>query len=141
MLRTFTCIMCPRGCDLEAVVEPEGESQEDKGREWGLTEACGAGFRISRITGNACPKGEQYVRQEIENPMRNIATSILVDGGELPLASVRLTGPVPKGSIFDVMKEIRQVRRPAPVTEGQVVIPDVLGLGVDVIVTKTVEYV
>ncbi len=146
MLRTFTCIMCPRGCGLEAVVEPEGGSREDKGREdkgreCGLPEACAAGFRISRITGNACPKGEQYVRQEIENPMRNIATSILVDGGELPLASVRLTGPVPKGSIFDVMKEIRQVRRPAPVTEGQVVIPDVLGLGVDVIVTKTVESV
>ena len=136
MLRTFTCIMCPRGCDLEAVVEP-AKGQDNRGREG--SQECG--LQILQITGNACPKGEQYVRQEIENPMRNIATSILVEGGELPLASVRLTGPVPKGRIFDVMKEIRQVRRPAPVTEGQVVIPDVLGLGVDVIVTKTVESV
>lgn len=125
MLRTFTCIMCPRGCSLEALVEPADSSQES--------------FIIRRITGNACPKGEEYVRQEIENPMRNIATSILVDGGDLPLASVRLTAPVPKGRIFDVMKEIRQVRRPAPVHEGEVVIADVLGLGVNVIVTKTVE--
>ena len=65
--------------------------------------------------------------------------AILVDGGDLPLASVRLTAPVPKGRIFDVMEKIRQVRRKAPVNEGDVVIADVLGLGVDVIVTRTVE--
>lgn len=176
MLRTFTCIMCPRGCDLEAELEPitcqaetpesrsqselvvqaenpesrsqsepvgqaetpESRSQAHGGQQGGSLER--GEFSIRQITGNACPKGEQYVRQEIENPMRNIATSILVDGGDLPLASVRLSGPVPKGRIFDVMKEIRQVRKAAPVTQGQVVIPDVLGLGVDVIVTKTVDH-
>lgn len=122
MLKTLTCIMCPRGCSLEAVLE-----QEDKKDV------------ILKITGNACPKGEQYVRQEIERPMRNIATSILVEGGELPLASVRLTSPIPKGRIFDVMEEIRKIRCTAPVEEGNVVIDNVLGLGADVIVTKTVE--
>lgn len=77
--------------------------------------------------------------QEIENPMRNIATSVLIDGGELPLASVRLSGMIPKDRIFDVMDEIRKVEMPAPVHEGDVAIADVLGLGVDVIVTKDVE--
>ena len=37
------------------------------------------------------------------------------------------------------MAEIRKVEVPAPVHEGDVVIADVLGLGVDVIVTKDVE--
>ena len=71
--------------------------------------------------------------------MRNIATSILVEGGELPLASVRLSAPIPKAKIFDVMNEIRKVKRTAPVHEGEVVIENVLGLGSNVIVTRTVE--
>ena len=71
--------------------------------------------------------------------MRNIATSILVEGGEMPLASVRLSAPIPKAKIFDVMNEIRKVKRTAPVHEGEVVIENVLGLGRNVIVTRTVE--
>ena len=82
MLREFTCIMCPQGCDIS--VELEGKT-------------------IKGISGNKCPKGEAYVTQEIENPMRNIATSVLVDGGGLPLASVRLSGVIPKDRIFDVI--------------------------------------
>lgn len=118
MLREFTCIMCPQGCDI--TVELEDGS-------------------VAGVSGNRCPKGEAYVRQEIENPMRSIATSVLVDGGELPLASVRLSGVIPKGRIFDVMAEIRGVELAAPVHEGDVAIHDVLGLGVDVIVTKDVD--
>ena len=71
--------------------------------------------------------------------MRNIATSILVEGGEMPLASVRLSAPIPKAKIFDVMNEIRKVKRTAPVHEGDVMIENVLGLGSNVIVTRTVE--
>ena len=71
--------------------------------------------------------------------MRNIATSILVEGGEMPLASVRLSAPIPKAKIFDVMNEIRKVKRTAPIHEGEVVIENVLGLGSNVIVTRTVK--
>ena len=119
MLRTFTCIMCPQGCDITAEL---GENQE-----------------ILNVSGNKCPKGKAYVTQEIVAPMRNIATSVLVTDGELPLASVRLTKAIPKDRIFDVTAEIRKVCLPAPVVEGQVVISDVLGLGSDVIITRSVD--
>ena len=112
MVREFTCIMCPQGCEITVELEAP-EPAEGSGKE--------------------------YVTQEIVSPMRNIATSILVEGGELPLASVRLTAPIPKGRIFDVMAEIRKICMEAPVTEGQCVLENVLGLGSDVIVTKTVE--
>ena len=108
MLREFTCIMCPQGCDIKVELED------------------GA---IKSVTGNTCPKGEAYVTQEIQNPMRNIASSVLVTGGELPLASVRLSGVIPKDRIFDVMGKIREVVLAAPVHEGDVAIADVLGLG------------
>ena len=49
MLRTFTCIMCPQGCEITA-----------EGNEAPYT-----------ITGNKCKRGHEYVEQELVNPMRN----------------------------------------------------------------------
>ena len=117
MKRTFTCIVCPNGCEIDAEYD---------------------GTNVLSVTGNLCPKGKTYVTQELVDPRRTIASSVRVTGGELPLASVRLTQPIPKARIFDVMREIDKVTLSAPVAIGDVVIPDVLGLGSDVIVTKDV---
>ena len=118
MVREFTCIICPNGCEITA----ELEKTEDG--------AC----RIRSIEGAACPRGKAYVEQELTDPKRNIATSISVEGGELPL-----TAPIPKARIFDAMEEIRRCRVTAPVKAGTVVIEGLLGYDSDVIVTKTVE--
>lgn len=91
------------------------------------------------VTGNTCPKGKEYAVQELTDPQRNIATSVLIKGGELPLASVRLDHAIPKDRIFDVMAEIRKWSLEAPVRVGQVVIENVLGLDANVIATKHVE--
>jgi len=97
-----------------------------------------AGAEQIAVSGNTCPKGREYAVQEMTDPRRNIASSVLVRGGELPLVSVRLSRAVPKDRIFDVMAEIRRQVLDAPVAMGQVVIRDVLGLGSDVIATKPV---
>lgn len=117
MSRAFTCILCPNGCDMEAEI---------------------ADGVLVGLTGSLCPKGREYVEQELNNPLRNIATSVLVEGGELPLCSVRLTKPIPKARIFDVIAEINKLKLVAPLELGQVVIPAVLGLDSDVITTKPV---
>ena len=90
------------------------------------------------VTGNKCPKGAEYAEQEIKNPMRTIASSVALEGGAMPLVSVRLTGPIPKAKIMDVMAVIRESTVKAPVKIGDVVIADVLGLGVDVVATRNV---
>lgn len=118
MIREFTCIICPNGCELRAEVE---------------------GGEVRTVSGAACARGEEYARQEITAPMRNIATSVLVEGGCLPLASVRLTKPIPKGRIFEAMEQIKGITLKAPVQAGTVVLRGILGLDSDVIVTKTVE--
>lgn len=118
MKREFTCIICPNGCEITAEVEN--------------------GTVIS-VEGALCPKGKDYVNQELTNPQRNIATSVLVRGGALPLASVRLTNPIPKSEIFHAMEEIKKITLDAPVKAGMVVIPGVLGYDSDVIITKNVE--
>jgi len=122
----FTCTLCPNGCEIEAEIGTEVGDKPGDGV-------------IASVRGNLCDKGRGYVEQEVSHPKRNIASSVLVDGGELPLVSVRLTAPIPKERIFDAMAEIRKQRLLAPIARGQVVIHDVLGLGSDVIATKSVE--
>lgn len=118
MLKNYTCIMCPSGCDITVEFEK---------------------VKILSVEGATCKRGNEYVKQEITNPHRNISSSILIEGGVLPLASVRLTSPIPKNKIFDVMEVIKKIRLIAPVCQGQVVIENVLGQGSNVIVTKNVE--
>ena len=118
MKRTFTCIVCPNGCEVEAEYE---------------------GGQVLSVTGNLCPKGKTYVTQELIAPRRTIATSVRVLGGSLPLVSVRLTNAIPKARIFDVMREINRQTLTAPVRIGDVVIKNVLGLDSDVIVTKNID--
>lgn len=120
MTRTFTCIICPNGCEITAEYE---------------------GAEVTSVAGATCPKGADYVRQELTDPRRNIATSVPVDGGELPLVSVRLDRPIPKKDIFPVMEAINRVRLRAPTAIGQVALADVCGLGANVIVTKNVARV
>jgi len=117
MTKTFTCIVCPNGCEIR--VESEGGG-------------------ISSIQGNLCPKGIAYVKQETLSPKRTFSTSVRVLGGELPLVSVRVVRPIPKERIFDAMAEVRKIVLAAPVKAGQVIIADILGLGADVIATKDV---
>ena len=118
MKRTFTCVVCPNGCEIEAEYE---------------------GNKVLSVTGNLCPKGITYVTQELVDPRRTIATSVRVLGGTMPLASVRLTAAIPKDRIFDVMDEINRQTLTAPVRIGDVVISNILDLGSDVIVTKNIE--
>lgn len=117
MLRRYTCIVCPNGCDISVDIED--------------------GKMIS-IEGEGCKRGYEYVKQELTNPQRNIASSILLENGLLPLVSVRLSKPIPKEKIFEVMSVIKKAHLKAPVVIGQVAISDVLGLNSDVIVTKNV---
>ena len=118
MKRTFTCIVCPNGCEIETEYE---------------------GSNVLSVSGNLCPKGKAYVTQELIDPRRTISTSIRILGGALPLASVRLTNAIPKDRIFDVMNEINRQVLPAPVHIGDVVIHNVLGLDSDVIITKNIS--
>ena len=118
MKRTYTCIVCPNGCEIEA--EYEGKS-------------------VLSVSGNLCPKGRDYVTQELVDPRRTIATSVRVTEGAMPLASVRLTAAIPKARIFDAMTAINAVTLAAPVAIGDVVIRDLLGLGCDVIATRNVD--
>ncbi len=113
----LTCIQCPVGCAL-TVTSYDGKVT---------------------VTGNRCPRGAAYGEKEVTHPTRTVTSTVSVAGGEIPRVSVKTRSDIPKERIFDVMKEICAAEAQAPVHEGDVIIRDAAGTGVDVIATKTVE--
>ena len=115
MKRDLTCVACPLGCAITVEYDDTG---------------------VQSVTGNTCKRGDAYARTEIVNPTRSIATSVKVIGGVHPVVPVKTSQPIPKKMIFECMKAVNAVCVQAPVTLGQVIIPNVLGTGADIVATN-----
>ena len=90
------------------------------------------------VTGNTCPRGEQYGKKEMINPTRTVTSSIRVLGGTLPMVSVKTKEEIPKDKIACVMRAIHETKVVAPIEIGQVLIKDCEQTGVDIVATKNV---
>lgn len=117
MIRRLTCIECPQGCQLEAEVE--------------------GGYCV-RLTGNKCPKGLDYGKQEIENPLRTLATTVLAQNLEIKMVPVRTSLPIPRAKLAEAMEAVKRLRLNCPVDINQVIVANFLGLGVDLVATRSV---
>ncbi len=91
-----------------------------------------------KVTGNGCPRGAAYGEKELVNPTRVITSTVRVEAKTARRVPVKTASDIPKGKIYDIMKELDKVTMKAPVAIGDVVIPNVLGLGVDVVACKKV---
>lgn len=116
--KELTCIGCPLGCALIVEMQ-DGE--------------------IKSITGNTCKRGEDYARKELTNPTRIVTSIVHVDGGKIPMVSVKTKSDIPKNKIFECAKALQNVHIQAPVKIGDVIIEDVASTGVAIIATKNVE--
>ncbi len=116
--RELICIGCPLGCMITVEME-NGE--------------------VKSVTGNTCKRGDVYARKEVTNPTRIVTSIVNVDGGTIPMVSVKTKSDIPKGKIFDCTKALKGIVVHAPVHIGDVILADVAGTGVDVIATKNVE--
>ena len=114
MEKQLICIICPRGCTLNATVGDD-----------------------IKVSGNACPKGEKYAIDELTCPMRTVTSTVRIANRKYSMVSVKTAEPVKKEHIFDVMKLIRSTKVNAPVHIGDTILSDVYGT--DIIATKTVE--
>jgi CxxC motif-containing protein len=115
--REIICIGCPLGCNVQVELDEGG---------------------IRTITGFTCKRGETYAEKEITHPMRIVTSTIKVNHGEKPLVSVKTRYEIPKGKIFQCMKEINEIEVDAPVAAGDILIENVAETGVAVIATKDV---
>ncbi len=115
--KELTCIVCPMGCSLKVVMEGEN---------------------VVSVSGNTCPRGEKYARTEMTAPTRVLTSTVRVKGGQIPLCPVRTSAAIPKGSLFDAMKEVNGVLLHAPVHIGDTVLSDIAGTGVALIATREI---
>ena len=114
----FLCINCPLGCILE------------------LTEE---GGDILEIAGAECKVGEKYAEEEFRNPRRMVSTTVRTSGGVLPLVPVVSESPIPKSLVKEAVKVLAEVEVDAPIEDGQVIYPDILDTGVDIISSRKLD--
>ena len=97
MKREMICIVCPRGCQLCA--EQNGENVT--------------------VTGNSCPRGEKYARDEMIAPTRTVTGVVRVKGRPYTVLSVKTLDPIPKDAVFSLMEKLRAYEASAPVAIGE----------------------
>lgn len=111
----MTCINCPMGCALTVNID---------------------GDNIN-VTGNTCPRGAIYAKDEVTHPTRIVTSTIKVTNGMR--VSCKSEHVIPKEKIFEIMEVIRNTEVKAPVKIGDILIENVCDTGVNVIATKNIK--
>ena len=119
MERTLICIGCPLGCQLTATLED------------GV---------VTAVTGNTCPRGDEYARKECTAPERTVTGTVRVECGTTPVVSVRTSRPIPKEKVLELAQLMAKLRVKAPIRYGDVIAADVLGTGSDLLATSAVAF-
>lgn len=112
-MKEVICTCCPKGCHLQV--------DENNGYQ---------------VTGNACPNGVAYGKEELTHPTRILTSTVRAAGGVHPRCPVKTSQPVPKERMFEVMAALDGVVLQTPVRVGQVVVHDVCGTGADIVATR-----
>ena len=115
-MKKLICIVCPNSCELSIEETSVGIS----------------------VSGNKCKRGIKFATDEMTAPKRTISSVVKTAFKEVPVIPVRVSDEIPKEKIFDVMNEINHVTVKKKLKRGDVVIKNVLSLGVDVIATSDV---
>lgn len=112
-MKELICIVCPNGCHLQV--------DEENGYQ---------------VTGNTCPRGEAYGRNELLHPTRVLTGTVRLHGAALARCPVKTVGAIPKEKLLDAARALCAVDAAAPVRRGDVVLANVCGTGVDVIAAR-----
>ena len=112
-MKELICIVCPRGCHLRV------DEEEDY-----------------RVTGNSCPRGAEYGKNELLHPVRVLTSTVRLEGAAIHRCPVKTRQPIAKELMLQAAKALDTVTVTAPVHCGDVVLSDLLGTSVDVVATK-----
>lgn len=107
----ITCIECPIGCHLVVTKDEKGEVT---------------------VTGNLCPRGEAYGKQEMFHPKRMITTVKNTLTGTI---SLKTSESVDKEKYFDILLAIKNTPLKKDYKSGDIFISNVCDSGADIVVT------
>lgn len=116
--QNLICITCPRGCFLTVSYDDQDQMI---------------------ITGNHCLRGTAYAKAELTDPRRMIASTVRIHGGIHKMLPVSTNAPFPKAKIMDLIALLKSIEIDAPVKMGDVLIENVLGTGIAVIASRSMN--
>ena len=116
--RHFTCVTCPVGCEMDVEVK-DGE--------------------VLSIEGNRCAKGEEFVLQELREPMRILTTTVRISGAKWAMLPVRTDKPIPKRLFLQVVSQLADLELQAPVKVSDLIMTDVADTGANVIASRNMR--
>lgn len=111
------CKACPIGCELTII--------KDKSTTSGYI-----------VEGNSCGRGAEFGLKEVIEPSRILTGRVLLKNGAIKHLPVKTTGVIPKDKVDEVMKIFYSTEVSAPIKRGDVIIENILGLGVDVVAAR-----
>lgn len=120
----FNCTTCPSECLLTVKV---------------VRDANGAVVEVRSVTGNSCPRGDKFARQELTCPVRVLTTTVAVSGGDEALLPVRTAEAIPLALHAQAMALIRGLVIEAPIRMGDVVLEDLLGTSINLIASMDID--
>jgi CxxC motif-containing protein len=91
-----------------------------------------------KVSGNKCRRGIDFAKAEIVNPMRTLTTTVRTVFPAAPVVPVRTSGEIPKGKIGELISFLSGLTLREPLEIGTAASENVLGLGVDVILTSNI---
>lgn len=119
MKSTVICTVCPVSCPVDV--------------EWTHEDG------VLRMEHQRCKLAREFVQGELFDPRRTVTSSIEVDGGDMPLVSVKSDRAIPKDLVLTAMDAISGLRVQAPVRRGDVLLEDIAGVGAQLLATRDVR--
>lgn len=113
-MKELICILCPRGCRLQVDEQ-------------------------LNVTGNFCPRGVIYAKTEMTNPTRLLTSTVKIKSLNAVRLSVKSSQAIPKGKMFECMRELDKVMVEAPIHIGDIVLRDICQTGIDIVATKNIK--
>jgi CxxC motif-containing protein len=111
----IVCIGCPLGCRTTLRIDHHGD--------------------VVKIRGYKCKEGRQCVLEEYRSPVRILTATIRTEKSPRPLLPVRTSRPILKSKLKEATLALVRVKAKPPVKVGQVILPNLLNSGVDVVAT------
>lgn len=118
--KMIKCKVCPIGCKLTIL--------KNNSNPHGYT-----------VKGNSCNRGLEFGIKEMVEPSRVVTGRVMLKNGKMKRLPVKTTAPVPKDKVDEVMLILNNTEAIAPIKRGDVIIKNILNLGIDVIAARKIN--
>ena len=122
MKKELVCISCPIGCRLTVEYDENNITKD-----------------TIKVSGNLCPRGEIYGKEEILAPRRVVTATASVKSRIQKRIPLKTVSPIDKNLIFDLLKKIYTLELKPPIKNGDIILKNFKSSGVDVVATTNLS--